>query len=113
MRISEMLNIYDFHDSLVKKINYNNSEVTFKIELCNWRQKNYNADENEMKTMELVFKDVKDYKFNGTINTIDDDTILVFECNNRECGNIKVVLEGDRDIKIIEFRGYSVDIFWN
>lgn len=60
MKISELLQRYDFHDSLIESINFdkNNSRVSILIFLCNWLQKDYTDNQPENIRIQLVFHNV-------------------------------------------------------
>ena len=114
MRIEEFIDKYDLHDSLVEQVENINEQLIFNIELCNWRQKDYSPKDDEMKSLKLVFNNVKDYTLDATTSEFDSDTILEFTCLHEggsfEMHNIKFVIEGEGDIKIIEFKSDTVDV---
>ena len=110
LKISELLNSYNFHDSLVDDIQCKGNEVVLKIDLCNWKQKNYKSNEAEMKNIELIFSNIEDYELDATIDTVDSDTILEFGYDVNS-NSVKLVLEDEDNIKILKFKGENVDIF--
>ena len=111
LKISELLNSYNFHDSLVDDIQFKDNKVVLKIDLCNWKQKNYKSSEAEMKNIELIFSNIEDYELDARIDTVDSDTILEFKYDGNS-KSVKLVLEDEDDIKILKFKGENVDIFY-
>jgi hypothetical protein len=115
MNISKFLSKYDLHDSILEGLKFNGGLLELNIELCNWRQKEYTQKDPEMKMIRLIFNNVEDYIFDALSNNIDSDTILKFESLTADITsniqNVALVVEGDKDIKIIKFKSSNVDIF--
>lgn len=115
MKISEFKDQYDLHDSLVEKIDNSNGKVILDIDFCNWRQKDYKETDDEMKKIRLCFQNVKDYALDGSSGEVDSDTILEFDsmpqkAYSNDMQSIKIIIEGEDGIKIIQFISDEVDI---
>ncbi len=76
MSIQELLNKYDFHDSLIENVSYDTvqNSVKMKIDFCNWMQDGYSNSSPETSIIYLFFCDVTDFK--GPQGDIDDFSIL-------------------------------------
>lgn len=107
MFVSELLNKYDFHDSNVIQLFHEENNLIMKLDLCMWKQKDYEEGEDELKEVSIEFKDVKRFVWDSEKDEedIDYDTILEFSCKGK---HIKIVLE-DEDISIITFQCVSVE----
>lgn len=114
MRIEEFIINHDLHDSLLESVNFLEGKLVLEIELCNWRQKHYNQNEAEMKSIKLVFNNVKRYLLDATQNKFDSDTILEIKCldcdDENDISLVKIIVEGESDLKIIEFESSNVEI---
>ncbi|CAH2213574.1 hypothetical protein [Tepidibacter aestuarii] len=112
--INDFFKKYYFHDSLVKNILYDGSKLVIDIELCYWKQSEYNAYDEEIRDIKLIFENVLNFNFESENNKIDNDIILKFSIVENEKNNgislIEAVLEGGKDIKIIKFRTDSVTL---
>lgn len=109
LKISELLKNYNFHDSLVDDIQFRGNEIVLKIDLCNWKQKDFKSNEAEMKNIELIFSNIEDYELDATIDIVDSDSILEFGYDENS-KIVKLVLEDYDNIKILKFKGENVDI---
>ena len=81
MYIKELLEQYAFHDSLVEDMSFENNRLEFQIYLWNWKQTTYEEQEDEMKSIRLIFKEIRNFTFKGTEGTkesFEDDSILEF-----------------------------------
>ena len=81
MYIKELLEQYQFHDSLVEDMSFENNRLEFQIYLCNWKQTTYDEQEDEMKSIRLIFKEIRNFTFKGTEGTkerFDGASILFF-----------------------------------
>ena len=60
MTLYELANKYNFHDSLLEKVVYNekNKLLKMEIDLCNWQQQWYKDGESETELISIIFKDV-------------------------------------------------------
>lgn len=113
MYIKELLRKYNFHDSLIEDMSFKNDTLELTINLCNWKQKAYDKQDDEMINISLIFKDIRNFIFDVTEEKFDYDTILEFVCEditNELYHKVKIVLDGDTNIKIIKFIGREVEV---
>lgn len=115
MNIKELLEQYAFHDSLVEDMSFENNRLEFQIYLWNWKQTTYEKQEDEMKNIRLIFKEIRNLIFDATEKKFDCDSILEFSCEdiiliNEVCSKVKLLLDGDTNIKKIEFVGREVEV---
>ena len=100
----EQLAKYDFHDSLLERISYDedNSKVFLEIDFCNWKQTWYSESDEETLMISLVFGNAS-----GVI-------IPVFELNSDEI--IEFELLSGKGIRIVVFNDIddsSYEIIFN
>lgn len=78
IKISELLAIYDLHDSVVENIEYLLSEkkVLITLELCQWKQADYDESESEMQEGILSFTDVESFTIEPLSFLINSSEIL-------------------------------------
>ena len=109
MLVSELLNKYNFHDSNVVELLHDQQDLIFKLDFCNWEQKDYVEGDEDIKEMYLKFKNIKNFVWDSpkTERDIDYDTILDITYINR---NVKIILE-DEDISIVKFTCDSVEAY--
>lgn len=102
MKVKDMVENINFHDSNVIELLYENNIVKLKLDLCMWQQKDYKEGDDEIKEILLVFEAVEDYIWDSlkTEKDIDYDTILDISYNN---GILKIILQ-DGEISIITFK---------
>ena len=115
MYIKELLEQYEFYGSLVEDMSFKNNRLEFQIYLCNWKQTTYEEQEDEMKSIRLIFKEIRNLIFDATEKKFDCDSILEFSCEdiiliNEVCSKVKLLLDGDTNIKKIEFIAKEVEI---
>ena len=115
MYIKELLEQYEFYGSLVEDMSFKNNRLEFQIYLCNWKQTTYKEQEDEMKSIRLIFKEIRNLIFDATEKKFDCDSILEFSCEdiiliNEVCSKVKFLLDGDTNIKKIEFVGREVEV---
>ncbi|AWB46069.1 hypothetical protein DCC85_19100 [Paenibacillus sp. CAA11] len=82
MKIDTFIKEYDLHDSLMEDINIKSEKLVLVIDLCNWRQKNYSGEEDEMKEIKVIFNNVQSYHLDSTNDTGDSDSILEISCSD-------------------------------
>jgi|GEM_PF-765821 len=113
MKIATFIEEYDLHDSLLENISINGEKLILDINLCNWRQKNYSPEEDEMKVIKITFEYIQNYHLDSTNDTVDSDSILEISCTDVDSSSskdIKIVFEGEGDIKIMTFRSVNVTV---
>ena len=115
MYIKELLEQYEFYGSLVEDMSFKNNRLEFQIYLWNWKQTTYEEQEDEMKSIRLIFKEIRNLIFDATEKKFDCDSIIEFSCEdiiliNEVCSKVKFLLDGDTNIKKIEFIAKEVEI---
>lgn len=107
MKVKDMVENINFHDSNVIELLYENNIVKLKLDLCMWKQKNYREGDSELKEILLVFNSVEDYLWDSLkIETdINYDTILDMAYKD---GIIKIILQ-DGEISILNFKCDEVE----
>ena len=106
MKICELLEIYNFHDSLVEEIVHAEEKIQIRIDFCNWKQDGYKDGDEETKEMSLIFENVYHTDI-PAIKPNSDEIIDVKEVKNNESETgIELLLFND-----IKGTTYSVVIF--
>ena len=100
MTIKELSQKYNFHDSCITKIEYDNTQKVLSIimDFCNWAQESYVSTDPELLCLKLMLEDVSDYT--GPVGEID-----YFSIGNSEIRDNKYYLffEDDINSEIYEF----------
>lgn len=115
LRLSELINMYNLHDSLVENITFLKDELKlmFDIELCKWKQESYKDTEPEMALVKLVFSGVRKYEIKPDLEVYDSNEILEIEVSQvsdeRDTEIIKIILRGDDDVRIIQIQASNVE----
>ena len=104
MILSELITIYDLHDSMIESIDVDSlpHKIIINITLCNWRQRNYSKDEPELIDAAVVFEDVSEFAMDPNCPYFDGDEILHSEIigeNGKE--KLKIVAYDGKNIKLI------------
>lgn len=114
MKIHELLQKYDFHDSLIESININekNNQITMLIFLCNWLQKDYAENQPENIRIQLVFKNVSDFSKEESGNRQFSDEIVDVQQIQLEGGRsqLKFLVTIWNDIRSITFETDGVEL---
>lgn len=107
MKVKDMVENINFHDSNVIELLYEHNIVKLKLDLCMWKQKNYREGDSELKEILLVLNAVEDYIWDSLkIETdINYDTILDMSYKD---GIIKIILQ-DGEISILNFKCDEVE----
>ncbi|MCG7406165.1 hypothetical protein MH117_01965 [Paenibacillus sp. ACRRX] len=106
-----MLATYDLHDSIVESVEYllDEKKVLIKLELCQWKQANYDESEPEMQEGVLTFTNVNSFQIEPSSFLINSNEILNVNVDN-EARNIEIILTGTDDIGKVSI--IAQDIFW-
>ncbi|MDO4941132.1 MAG: hypothetical protein Q4E33_05530 [Erysipelotrichaceae bacterium] len=82
MKINEFYKNYEFHDSLINNIKFNQEKGTLSIniELCNYEQKYYKEGDDEIIIIDVIFKGCKSY--DSLVGELDAYSILDTVLNN-------------------------------
>jgi uncharacterized ubiquitin-like protein YukD len=104
LRISELLESYNFHDSLLDNIIIEDDCVTLLVDFCNWMQEKYDESIPETEEIKIIFSKVMDVE--GNDYELDSDSILEVQQQQLSNGMIevcwKVENDIDNDLKIIK-----------
>lgn len=100
----EKLAEYDFHDSLLEDVLYDeyNKKLLLKIDFCNWKQKWYNESEDETSMISLIFSNVFDIVLSE--HRLNSDEIIEFEVSTDN--RVRIVVFND-----IENASYEIIIY--
>lgn len=101
MLVNELISKFDFHDSNVIALHHKENNLVIKLDLCMWKQKNYNEGDDELKEVFIEFTNVEKYVWDSekAEEDIDYETILDFSYDGK---SVKIVF-GDEDICIMDF----------
>lgn len=104
MRITDLLEKYNFHDSLLDDVIVEDSKVILSIDFCNWMQEDYIDSMAETEEVQLVFTQVS--SITGNDYQISSDSILDVETKTVAEGTVevswKVESDLDNSLKIIK-----------
>jgi len=108
MLVTELVEKINFNDSCVNELVYANGMVILNIDLCMWKQKEYQDGEPELKEVTMKFLNSTNYNWNSekTEKDIDYDSIIDITC---EENSVKIVLD-DEDVSILTFECREVQI---
>ena len=113
----EVLNRYDFHDSLIDSCTYSktNKTVSLEIDLCYWKQSWYNDVLPETGMITLIFHNVKNEIV--TDAELNSDEIISFKYlsdGESVCGVRFVVLnDKENDVQNIDIFSQTVSVIVN
>lgn len=111
MNIVELVNNYNFHDSILENVTYNLNDriIQMEIELCNWKQCNFVAGNSEMFKRRILFVNVSSFRTEPFDYKVNHDDILNAElcCD----GKLKMVTINDLGINIFNIGASSVEIY--
>lgn len=113
MTIFELLNKYNFHDSLLEKIEYDEEAEILKVEIdfCNWQQDWYDEIGEETEMISLIFAGVKNVGIPDAL--LNSDEIIEVNLLDKDGANgIEFVAFNDCENVSHTFRIYaeSVDV---
>lgn len=107
MTIQEFARKYDFHDSCITNIDYQNDDaiLIMEIDFCNWSQEGYTPDEPELIKLRLVFSGIHSY--DGPTGEVD-----YFSIGNSEYsdGQYLIFIEDDFHKEFWEVNLSPVDV---
>ncbi len=108
MLVTELVKKINFNDSCVNELLYANRTVILDIDLCMWKQKEYQDGNPELKEVILKFLNSTKYNWDSEKieKDIDYDSIVDIIC---EENTVKIVLE-DEDVSILTFECSEVQI---
>jgi len=76
MTVHELVNKYDFHDSMITCIRYSseNKELVIILDFCYWAQEWYKENDPELMKLKLTFYGISEYS--GIVGDIDNYSVL-------------------------------------
>lgn len=103
MNIADFYKKYNFEDSLLENVIYDENEkkVILEVDFCYWQQENYSDEYEETGMIKIIFSNVKEFKF--IPYAVNSDEIVNVSLNTNNCINIEVyndVLEEYHNILI-------------
>lgn len=106
-----MLATYDLHDSIVENVEYliDEKKVLVRLELCQWKQSDYDESEPEMQEGVLTFTDVDSFQIEPPSFLINSNEILEVKVHD-ENRSIEIILTGTDDVGKVSI--VAQDIFW-
>ncbi len=114
MYIKELLEQYEFHDSFIEDVIFENNRLELQIYLYNWETN------KGTRSIRLIFKEIRNFTFKGTEGTkesFEGDSILEFSYEEEImieelCYKVKFVLDENvpGKMKIIEFIAKEVEV---
>lgn len=101
MLVTELVKKINFNDSCVNELVYLNGTVILNIDLCMWKQTEFQDGEPELKKIVLKFMNSTNYYWDSEKGEEDIgyDSIISITCDRN---TVKIVLE-DEDISILTF----------
>ena len=108
-----ILEAYDFHDSLVEKISFDEKQrcVELEIDFCNWKQSWYNEEEPETEIKRLVFENVTKVILPQT--DLNSDEIICLELifgPLQGVQGVRIIVLNDLKNEIQEIEIYSTEV---
>lgn len=110
MLVTELVKKINFNDSCVNELIYVNGTVILDIDLCMWKQKEYQYNDPELKEVILKFLNSTKYNWDSEKIEKDIDYDSIVDITYEE-GIVKIVLE-DEDVSILTFECSEVQIDW-
>jgi hypothetical protein len=106
-----LLATFDLHDSVVENIEYllNENKVQIRLDLCQWKQANYDESESEMQAGILTFTDVGSFQIEPLKFMINSNEILEVKVQDDK-GNIEIILAGNDDVGKVCI--VAQDVYW-
>lgn len=116
MKLSELINRYDLHDSMIENVHVSkiSQTITVDITLCNWKQPNYSEDEPELISSSLVFENIYEFEIEPKDTHFDGDEIIqteTIEKNNKE--KLKIVAYDGKDTKIMNITAKKASLVFS
>jgi len=109
MTLLELFTKYEFHDSLLNKIEYTPEQKTliFEIDFCYFMQKEYNDGEPENGIIKLIFNDVENY--NNITGEFDMLSILETKLSDNKCITFNILNDVTNDFYELSIETNNVD----
>jgi len=119
MKPEELILRYNFHDSLLEGIKYDEdlNALILEVDFCNWAQEDYTSDIPETMIIQLCFNgviEISNHSVYVESSTISESRIVK---SNKGVGIMFLVLRdypsGDNGVDTIQIFAESVDIIEN
>ena len=108
MSVTELIKKVNFNDSCVNELVYENETVILNIDLCMWKQNEYQDGDPELKEVILKFLNSTNYNWDSEKREDEIDYDSIVDVTFEE-GTVKIVLE-DEGISILTFKCSEVQI---
>ena len=108
MLVTELIKKVNFNDSCVNELVYTNGTVILNIDLCMWKQNEYQDGDPELKEVILKFLNSTNYNWDSGKREDEIDYDSIVDVTFEE-GTVKIVLE-DEGISILTFKCSEVQI---
>ena len=110
MNITQFLDQYELHDSLLEFVSYNaeKEELELKINFCYWMQSNYDNLSPETGLVLVKFYDVIEYS--GLTGNTDDFSILELKLDQDGSIIISVLDDDKNEFFSLSFKAKYVEI---
>lgn len=110
MLVTELVKKINFNDSCVNELICANGTVILDIDLCMWKQREYQDGDPELKEVILKFLNSTRYNWDSEKTEKDIDYDSIVDITYKE-SIVKIVLE-DEDVSILTFECSEVQIDW-
>ena len=108
MLVTELVKKIDFNDSCVNELVYANETLILNIDLCMWKQIEYQDGDPELKKVILKFLNSRNCNWDSEKREDEIDYDSIVDVTFEE-GTVKIVLE-DEGISILTFKCSEVQI---
>ena len=108
MLVTELIKKVNLNDSCVNELFYANGTVILNIDLCMWKQNEYQDGDPELKEVILKFLNSTNYNWDSEKREDEIDYDSIVDVTFEE-GTVKIVLE-DEGISILTFKCSEVQI---
>ena len=108
MLVTELIKKVNLNDSCVNELFYANGTVILNIDLCMWKQIEYQDGDPELKKVILKFLNSRNYNWDSEKREDEIDYDSIVDVTFEE-GTVKIVLE-DKGISILTFKCSEVQI---
>lgn len=113
MTIKELFENYEFHDSLLTKVNFDvdKKELIMDINLCNYEQKDFKEGDDENIDIAIKFSGCESY--DGLLGVLDTHSILETILNNEKQITFNVMDDMSNDYYELSIHADFVEIITN
>ena len=108
MSVTELIKKVNFNDSCVNELVYTNGTVILNIDLCMWKQNEYQDGDPELNEVILKFLNSTNYNWDSGKREDEIDYDSIVDVTYEE-STVKIVLE-DEGVSILTFECSEVQI---